>query len=145
MTYLDESYPPYLWGVITDGRNTAADDEAFFDSRVTAQDAPNAANLVSYGFLADPQTAWAGASGIYINSAFRFHWNGTAWVAGLSPAVRFTPVGKSVDGVKNYVTGLGDADDEDVQAEIQRIIDIERANANRTTLVSWLDQRLGIE
>ena len=57
----------------------------------------------------------------------------------------FTPVGKSIAVVQTYVEGLGDHHEPDVIAEVQRILDLERANANRTTLVSWLDERTGIE
>jgi len=57
----------------------------------------------------------------------------------------FTTVGQTIDAVKAYVIGLGDATNPDVQAETQRLIDIERANGNRQTLVTWLDQRSGVE
>lgn len=87
--YYDESYPPWLLGV--DGRKDADTGEAFTDPRVTAQNALNAGNLTSYGFRADPQTAWATGQGIFVNTSMRFYWSGTAWVAGLAPVLEEEP------------------------------------------------------
>lgn len=86
-TYYDTSYQPGLW----DGRTDADTGEAFFDPRVTAQNAPNAAMLTSYGFRADPQTAWTTGQGIFINASMRFYWNGTTWVAGIAAAAADEP------------------------------------------------------
>lgn len=93
---------------------------------------------------ASPLTAWT--TGQYVQTATigtmgRATWTGTAWVGGVAP---FTPVGQVIDAVKSYVEALGDPTNDDVQAETQRILDLERENANRTTLVAWLDERLGI-
>jgi len=93
---------------------------------------------------ATPATAWT--VGQYVQTrtagaAGQAHWTGTAWVAG---AAVFTPLGQTIAQVQTYVTELGDASDPDVIAEIQRILDIERDNAARTTLMTWLDERLGV-
>lgn len=49
----------------------------------------------------------------------------------------------TIDEVKAYVNGLPDDDNRD--NVIQALIDRERANRNRATLVSWLDQQTGVE
>ena len=51
---------------------------------VTAEDAPNAAKLAGLGYVAVPGTNW-GAGQFMTVGAFRFHWNGTIWVAGPHP------------------------------------------------------------
>jgi len=89
MSYYDESYPPSLWQTPTipsDGRDTAGNGETFTDPAITAQDATNAAKLSGLGFVADPVTAWTTGQSMTVNT-FRFHWNGTAWVAGLATAM----------------------------------------------------------
>lgn len=55
----------------------------------------------------------------------------------------FDPGNETVDGVKAHVDGLALTGDE-LRAEIQRILDAERANKNRVTLVEWLDAKLGV-
>jgi hypothetical protein len=52
---------------------------------ITAEDAPNAAKLGPLGYVANPQTAWISGEHITVNG-HKFHWSGTAWVAGI-PAV----------------------------------------------------------
>ena len=59
-----------------------------------------------------------------------------------SPSL-FDPGEETVDGVKAHVDGLTLSGDE-LRAEIQRILDAERANKNRVTLVEWLDAKLGV-
>ena len=53
------------------------------------------------------------------------------------------PLDGTVDEVKAYVNGLPNDDNRD--NVIQALIDRERANRNRATLVSWLDQQTGVE
>lgn len=60
-----------------------------------------------------------------------------------SPPGQFDPSGETVDGVKAHVDGLTLTGDE-LRAEIQRILDAERADKNRVTLVDWLDAKLGV-
>lgn len=50
----------------------------------------------------------------------------------------------TIADVQAYVNGLGDPADAAVQAEIQRLVDAERAGQNRVTLVTWLDAKLGV-
>jgi len=49
----------------------------------------------------------------------------------------------TIDEVKAYVNGLANDDNRD--DIIQALLDRERANRNRATLVSWLDQQTGVE
>ena len=49
----------------------------------------------------------------------------------------------TIDEVKTYVDGLTMDDNRD--DIIQALLDHERANRNRATLVSWLDQQTGVE
>lgn len=52
------------------------------DARVTASDATNAGNLISYGYVvAPPGTAWTSGQKMTIGT-FDFNWSGTAWAAG---------------------------------------------------------------
>lgn len=67
-------------------------------------------------------------------------------------AVGGTPIGgtlydpgdHTVAEVQAHVEGLGDESDQAVIDETQRILDVERAGQNRTTLVSWLAARDGV-
>lgn len=59
------------------------------------------------------------------------------------PPGAFDPSSETVDGVKAHVDGLTLTGDE-LRAEIQRILDAERADKNRVTLVEWLDAKLGV-
>jgi len=63
-------------------------------------------------------------------------------VPGADPAA-YDPGEHTIDEVKAFVDGLANDDQRD--DVIQRIIDKERANKNRATLVSWLDQQTGVE
>lgn len=51
---------------------------------ITAEDAPNAAKLAGLGYVAVPGTNWGAGQYMTVGS-FRFHWNGTIWVAGPHP------------------------------------------------------------
>lgn len=55
----------------------------------------------------------------------------------------YDPADYSIDDVKAHVGTLPADDNRD--DVIQRILDSERANKNRATLVSWLDQQTGVE
>jgi hypothetical protein len=81
------------------------------------------------------QTLTAGAPG-------QAHWSGSAWVAGTSPGLADILSGTIAD-VQAYVNAL--AMDEWRDDIIQELVDYERAHANRSTLVSWLDQQPGVE
>ena len=164
MTYLDESYPPdvlYAPGpfalnslapasvVVPGGVVVSANGTSFTPfTRVYVDGVAVPTTYVGSGvvrFTAPNRGAPTTAQVTVENGASVSGARTLTYTASGGTQGTFTPVGKSIDGVKNYVMGLGDSDDEDVQQEVQRILDIERANANRTTLVSWLDQRLGIE
>lgn len=80
------------------------------------------------------QTATAGAPG-------QAYWDGTAWTLGASPGLAVVLSG-TVASVQSYVNAL--ANDEWRTAIIQELVDTERAGQNRTTLVTWLDQQLGV-
>lgn len=52
------------------------------DARVTASDAPNAANLIGYGYVvAPPGAAWTTNDKMTIGT-YDFNWSGTAWAPG---------------------------------------------------------------
>ena len=152
MSYYDTSYPPSVWepttpvvpatGAVAGIPGTWTPPGSQPPATVAALQAgtPNAV-------VASPATGWT--AGQYVQTrtagaAGRATWTGTDWVGGVAPGV-FMPGDYTIDAVKAYVEGLGDMSNPDVQAETQRVLDHERANANRSTLVSWLDQRLGIE
>jgi hypothetical protein len=54
----------------------------------------------------------------------------------------YDPTDHNIPEVQDYVNGL--AMDDQRAATIQAILDLERANKNRSTLVTWLDQQLGV-
>lgn len=56
---------------------------------------------------------------------------------------QFDPGNETVAGVQAHVDALT-LTGEELRAEIQRILDAERANKNRVTLVDWLDAKLGV-
>lgn len=94
---------------------------------------------------ASPATAWT--TGQYVQTrtagaAGRATWTGTTWVGGAAPL--FDVNENTVAATQAYVDSLGDPASPDVQAEIQRLVDAERAGQNRTTLVTWLDAKLGV-
>lgn len=62
--------------------------------------------------------------------------------AATSPTL-YDPTEHTIDEVKAHVNGLAMDDQRDDL--IQAILDLERANKNRSTLVSWLDQQTGVE
>jgi hypothetical protein len=68
---------------------------------------------------------------------------GIAERAATSPFTPYDPGEHTVDEVKEHVNGLPLDDERD--NIIQAILDLERANKNRATLVSWLDQQTGVE
>lgn len=83
------------------------------------------------------QTGTAGAAG-------EATWTGTDWVGGKAPSALFDPGAHTIDEIKTYVEALlGDAGF--IVAETQRVLDAERAGSARSTLMAWLDQRLGVE
>lgn len=94
--------------------------------------------------VANPSTAWP--LGRYVQTATagapgEATWTGTGWVGGRSPGLAAVLSG-TVAQVQAYVNAL--ADDEWRVAIIQELVDTERAGQNRTTLVTWLDQQLGV-
>jgi hypothetical protein len=94
--------------------------------------------------VASPLTPWT--SGQYVQTRTtgapgRATWTGTAWVGGAAP-LGYDPTDYNIDEVKAHVNGL--AMDDQRAALIQAILDLERANKNRGTLVTWLDQQLGV-
>lgn len=149
-TYYDTSYPPSLWEPAAPVVPATGATAGIPGTWTPAGSTPPAtvADLIAgtpNAVVASPVTAWT--IGQYVQTATigttgRAYWNGTAWVAGTAA---FSVVGQTIDAVKAYVESLGDSTNPDVQAETQRLLDEERSNANRSTLVSWLDQRLGIE
>lgn len=62
-------------------------------------------------------------------------------VPGADPAA-YDPGDHTVAEVEDHVNAL--AMDDQRATIIQAILDLERANKNRTTLVTWLDQQLGV-
>jgi hypothetical protein len=60
----------------------------------------------------------------------------------LEEQLPYDPTDHTIDEVKERVEGL--PHNADRTPEIQRILDLERANKNRTTLVTWLDEQLGV-
>ena len=63
-------------------------------------------------------------------------------VPGQDPAA-YNPGDDTVAGVQAHVDALTLTGDE-LRAEIQRILDAERADKNRVTLTDWLDGKLGV-
>ena len=63
--------------------------------------------------------------------------------AATSPYMPYDPTEHTIDEVKEHVNGLPLDDERD--NIIQAILDLERANKNRSSLVSWLDQQAGVE
>jgi hypothetical protein len=55
----------------------------------------------------------------------------------------YNPSNDTVDGVKAHVDALT-LEPDALRFEIQRILDAERADKNRVTLVEWLDAKLGV-
>jgi hypothetical protein len=53
------------------------------EATVTASDAPNAAKLAALGYVAVPTSAWTTGQHITVGT-FEFHWDGTAWAAGVA-------------------------------------------------------------
>ena len=104
---------------------------------------PSGPGAPMVGIVATPATAWT--SGQYVQTATigaagRVTWSGSAWVGGVAPL--FDPGEYNIDEVKDHVNGLAMDDQRDDL--IQAILDLERANKNRSTLVTWLDQQLGV-
>ena len=146
-TYYDTSYPPSLWEsapVVPATGATAGVPGSWTPSGSTAPASPaDLAAGVPNAVVASPATAWT--VGQYVQTgttgvAGRAYWNGTAWVSGTAV---FTVAGSTIAAVKAYIESLGDMNDAAVIAETQRVLDDERANDNRVTLVEWLDARLG--
>lgn len=105
----------------------------------------NVAALNSQSIKASPTTKWL--IGQYMQTATagapgQAHWDGTLWTAGVSPGLGEILDG-TVESVQAYVNAL--AEDEWRARIVQELVDFERANKNRSTLVSWLDQQLGVE
>lgn len=57
-------------------------------------------------------------------------------------AAAFDPTNQTIAEVQQHVIAL--PMDNDRVPEIQRILDVERAHKNRTTLVTWLDEQTGV-
>lgn len=112
----------------------------FRDSRVTAQDAPNAAALTGYGYTAVPATNWTTGQAITING-FQFNWTGSAWAAGVHALMAPTdasgyPADGTIDDVKAWVG---------TDAERARYaLDMETMRpAPRSSLAAWLNKLIG--
>lgn len=93
--------------------------------------------------IPSPATAWTMNQYVQTRTpseAGQAYWTGTAWVNGIAA---FTPLGQTIAAVQAYIEALGDQADPDVIAETQRVLDIERATGARSTLIAWLDARLG--
>jgi hypothetical protein len=54
------------------------------EETITAEDAPNAAKLAGLGYVAVPTSNWTVGQYMTVGT-YRFHWNGTIWVAGPHP------------------------------------------------------------
>ena len=54
------------------------------EATITAEDSTNAAKLAGLGYVAVPGTNW-GAGQYMTVGTYKFHWNGTIWVAGAHP------------------------------------------------------------
>jgi hypothetical protein len=72
-------------GPVVPGSDSASPGDTFTDARVTASDSTNAAALIGYGYVADPQTAWTASQKMTIDT-FDFFWNSTAWQPGAASA-----------------------------------------------------------
>lgn len=147
----DESYPPSIYAppAVPATGATAGIPGAWTPSG-SAPPASVAAlqGGVPNAVTASPATAWTAGQFVQTatsGAAGRATWTGTGWVGGVAPAVGADPNVSTVAQVQAYIEALGDISDADVQAETQRVLDVERAGQNRSTLVSWLDQRLGVE
>lgn len=53
------------------------------EATVTASDATNAAKLAGLGYVASQATAWATGEHITV-ATYEFHWDGSAWAAGVA-------------------------------------------------------------
>jgi hypothetical protein len=93
------------------------------------------------GGAASGVTPWAAGQYIVTQDGGQAHWGGTAWVSGVG--VVEDVLNGTIDEVKAYVNALAMDDNRD--NVIQALLDAERANRNRATLVSWLDQQTGVE
>ena len=146
MTDFDTSYPPSLWEPA--GPPATGATAGIPGTWTPAGSAPptSVANLqagVPNPVVAAPATPWTTGQFVQtatIGAAGRATWTGSAWVGGVAPAMAFTPVGQTIVQVQDYVLALGD--DSDATTEIERILELERENAARTTLTSWLQNEL---
>lgn len=93
----------------------------------------------------NPLTRWTVGQYVVCADGGECFWGSDDWYSGRATAVGADPTSSTVDQVKAYVESLGDESDPAVQAIVQAILDAERAGQNRVTLVSWLDERDGIE
>jgi len=92
--------------------------------------------------IASPLTQWSGGQFVQTRqsgAAGRACWSGIGWVGGIAPGL----LDGTIDEVKSYVLSL--PTDDERASIIQELLDEERANKNRATLVSWLDQQTGVE
>lgn len=147
-TYYDTSYPPSLWEAppVVPATGATAGIPGSWTPAGSTPPASVAALIagVPNAVTASPLTAWTLGQYVQTGTAGttgQAHWNGTAWVAGVG---LFTPLGQTIAQVQAYIESLGDAADDAVKAETQRVLDIERSNAARSTLITWLDERLGV-
>lgn len=144
--YYDTSYPPSLFAAPAVPATGATAGIPGTWTPAGSQPPASTADLISgvpNAVTASPATAWTTGQYVQTRTAGttgRAYWNGTAWVAGTAV---FTPVGRTIAAVKEYIEGLGAESDPQVIAETQRVLDLERENDNRITLVEWLDARLG--
>jgi hypothetical protein len=105
---------------------------------------PNTVQALTSAGAASGSTPWA--TGQYIQTGTpgapgEACWSGTTWVGGRGAL--FDPGSDTVAGVQAHVDAL-DLTGDELRAEIQRILDAERAGQNRVTLVNWLDAKLGV-
>lgn len=142
-----ESYPPSVLEPPNSGPSTSAT-AGVPGEWLPPNSTPPAtvAELIASSITAVPPTAWVNLQYVQTGTAGaagRATWTGTAWVGGQAPAL-LDPAAHTIDAVKSYIEALiGDADA--IRSETQRVLDAERAGSARSTLISWLDQRLGVE
>jgi hypothetical protein len=80
-----DTTPHEVWGdtsLPALGKGVAKNGDVFPpEATVTAEDSTNAAKLAGLGYVASPTSNWTSGQFMTVG-AYRFNWNGTAWVAG---------------------------------------------------------------
>jgi len=143
----DASYPPSILNPPTDGwatSATAGTPGTWLPAGSSPQ--PSLAALQSSATVAVPATGWTLGQYVQTGTAGapgEATWTGTGWVGGRAPALAFDPAEWTVDEVKDHIENFVGTDDELVE-ETQRVLDAERGNLARVTLLAWLDARPGV-